>query len=327
MNDWRTLIRWLALAALADWLLSRTITRAAIFMPKSPPMLAVFQVMTVAGQLATTVAALLGIGAILWLAWQSASTALRPRAGSMSGLVLPVALVGMVALSLLGLVLPPAGWASAAYHLCYLIAMAALGVYAWRLSGAERIVAWLVVAAALALGELYQLGSTVGFVLHMSEPPAAAAWLFNAGEACVVAGAFALWWAYGRSAGWRAWLLPGALALAFAAGYFSNGEMSGVLAIWSIGLTLYLPWPLYVAALCLAGVTILVSLRTNPQVAWAILLLAAGGYAPQLSSQAFFDLVALALLAAPIRQLAQSHSSVLQSAGGYASALISRESY
>ena len=303
MNDWRTYVGWLTLAALGDWLLARTITRAAIFMPKSPPMLAVFQVMTLAGQLATTLAALLAVGGIAWLVWQSVSARMHGIMLPRIPVLLPAALLGMLALSIVFVVVPPAGWPSAGYHVLLLLALVGMATFMRHEPSRERAFAWLVVAAGMVLGELYQLVSALSVVLRLAEPPVIAPWLYNAGEAMVVASAFVLWWAYGRGASWRVWLLSALLALAFALGYSLNSEMSGVLAIWSVGLTLYLPWPLYAAALCLNGVTVACSLRRNRLAACAILLLAAGGYAPQLSNQAFFGLIGLALLAAPWMQM------------------------
>lgn len=69
--------------------------------------------------------------------------------------------------------------------------------------------------------------------------------------------------------------------------------LTGILAIWSTGLTLYLPWPLYALSLWLACAVVAGSLRRNDPTGWAILLLAAGGYAPQLSTHVFLGLVAL----------------------------------
>ncbi|MEK7786218.1 MAG: hypothetical protein AAB658_12470, partial [Chloroflexota bacterium] len=57
--------RWLTIAALADWLITRTVTRTAIFMPKPPPVVAAYQALTLLGQLAFTVTGLLALAAAL----------------------------------------------------------------------------------------------------------------------------------------------------------------------------------------------------------------------------------------------------------------------
>jgi hypothetical protein len=82
-----------------------------------------------------------------------------------------------------------------------------------------------------------------------------------------------------------------------------------------VGLTLYLPWPVYAAGLWLAGVTVIVAIRRGDPVGWAILLLLSGGYAPQLSLQAFLGLIALWLLAEaavrPVTQVTEQRSGQL----------------
>ncbi len=50
------------------------------------------------------------------------------------------------------------------------------------------------------------------------------------------------------------------------------------MTIWSIGLTLYLPWPAYSASLWLTGVAAIRSIRRRERAGWAILLRAAGGF-------------------------------------------------
>lgn len=118
------------------------------------------------------------------------------------------------------------------------------------------------------------------------------AW-FYAGELLVLAAAGGLWWVYGRGAARRTWLVAALVMLVFAIPRLLNPAMTGILAIWSTGLTLYLPWPLYAVALWLVGVAILHNLRGNQPAGWAILLLVAGGLAPQLSTHAFYGVVAL----------------------------------
>jgi len=84
--------------------------------------------------------------------------------------------------------------------------------------------------------------------------------------------------------------------LAFVVAHLANPAMTAIIAIWSTGLTLYLPWPLYAVSLWLAGVVVIASVRRGDTVGWAILLLAAGGYTPQLSTQVLLGLIALWLL-------------------------------
>jgi hypothetical protein len=138
--------------------------------------------------------------------------------------------------------------------------------------------------------------------------PGFALGLFNLGELFVVLTPIGIWWAYriqmyhsstvvqspGRSA--TSPLQAAIPAAGFAAFTLANPSMAGILAIWSTGLTLYLPWPVYALSLWLFVVTFLALRKRGRLAAWALLLLAAGGYAPQLSSQVFYGLIGLSLI-------------------------------
>jgi hypothetical protein len=131
--------------------------------------------------------------------------------------------------------------------------------------------------------------------LHLPGPPPFTAAIFNLGELLVVISGIGFWWAL-KPKNLAAHLLALLPALAFTAMHQANPSMAGILTIWSVGLTLYLPWPLYAASLWLGGAAAISALRQGHPAGWAILLLAAGGYAPQLSAQVFFGLAAIYLL-------------------------------
>jgi hypothetical protein len=286
-----TLIRWLAVVALFDWFVTRTVTRAAIFVPKPPPVIVLYEALNMAGQLALTLAGLLTLFVLGWVAWHGW------QSQGIAGRVLALAVGGQVGLSLFFLVTPPAGWLASASHLFYLTVIALLLYRALRTQPRSLPLALLLAALALVAGRLHQAIPTLYATLQWPGPPPLTGLFFNLGELLVVASMFALWWRYGRGATWRVWLVAALPALAFAGFHLSNAAMTGILAVWSVGLTLYLPWPVYTVSLWLAGVTVLVALRRGDPVGWAVLLLLSGGYAPQLSLQAFLGLIALWLLA------------------------------
>ncbi len=296
------LLHWLTLVAVADWLIARTLTRVAIFIPKPPPVLALYQAFTLAGQLATTLTGLLGLGMLGWMAWHEWRTCDRPDSfplglsvKSLPGVGLSLILLSQIGFSLMFLWVAPAGWA--------VVANLGLGAAAVVVIAARnRQIALLLSALALLLGRLYQLLPAWYTTWGWPGPPPLTETLFNLGELLVVLSAGGLWYTYGRGVSRRDWFIAAGPALAFAGLYLANPALTGTLAIWSIGLTLYLPWPLYVLSLWLAGVTAATALRRNEPAGWAILLLAAGGYTPQLSTQAFLGLIALWLLAGGARR-------------------------
>ena len=120
--------------------------------------------------------------------------------------------------------------------------------------------------------------------------------MFNLGELLIVLSPIALYWVVRPATGWRHKSLAAVPALAFVVAHLANPSMTAIIAIWSTGLTLYLPWPLYAVSLWLGSMVVIAGVRQGNAVAWAALLLAAGGYAPQLSTQALVSLSALWLL-------------------------------
>jgi hypothetical protein len=302
MNSYLLLMRWLVVAGVVDWLLARTITRVAIFIPMPPALAEVFRLLDTVGQVALSLAGLLAFGVLGLIA--------RYEWRQRWGLYVAAGLIGLIGLSILFLFVPPAGWLAMASHFLYLALIALLVLRAAPLRGEGAPLTWaewmalLLPALALVAGRLHHTLPALYTTLHWPGPAPLTAALFNLGELLVVLSAIVLWWAYGRNAAWWAWFIAASPALTFAALYLADAHMAGILTIWSTGLTLYLPWLLYALAVWLAGVTLVAPRARMYSISWVILLLAAGGYAPQLSAQAFLSLIALHLLTGAIRQKA-----------------------
>lgn len=300
-------LSWLALAALADWLITRTLARAAIFMPKAPPVLAVYRALILGGQVASALGALLALLGMGWLALQLWMGRKR---------LLSLALLALAVFSLVSLTVPPDGPLQLLVHLLYLVAIVWFGFEIWRQEdGVAGKITILLPALALFTGGLYQASQIVYGAFGLPGSPVFALGLFNLGELFVVLTPIGIWWVYWyrryarggdaaspeRGGTWwrRSATSPlrwaGIPAIGFAAFTLANPSMAGILAIWSTGLTLYLPWPVYALSLWLFAATFLALRKQNHPAAWALLLLAAGGYAPQLSSQVFYGLIGLSL--------------------------------
>ncbi len=286
-------MKWLALAAVADWSVGRTLTRMAIYMPKSPPILLVYQGLSWLGQFAAVFSGLLALGALCWIAVSDFQPRREPVVWASCAFLLVLSIVNLVA--------APLGWLSLSYHFCMLVLLAALTRRAWQMGNllAGKITG-LLVGMTLVMSQLYQTVPAIPTAAHLPDSPAWMSAFFNAGEFMVVVSVILLWLAHGQRAYGRlakqAWLGGALPAAIFIAMRLANPAMTGILAIWSTGLSLYLPWPVYALALWLAGVTIILALQRGDPAGWALLLLAAGGYAPQLNIQAFFGIVALWLL-------------------------------
>jgi hypothetical protein len=285
-------LRLLVLAALLDWLLTRTITRMAIFMPKTPAMISGYEVVSFVGQVGSSLAGLLvlaGLGWIIGYEWRRRSRWLA------------LVLAAQIGLSLLFLVAVPFGWLAVARYGLTLTAIVLLAYLILENRGQsghfprQRVIL-LSPVLALSLGELFHLSPALYTLLGWPGPPRFSMTLFNLGELFAVFTPMALWWLWGRRAPRRAWMVGAIPAILFAAVYLATPAMTGTIVIWSTGMTLFLPWPLYTLSLWLAGVTILGASGRSSAAGWAILLLAAGGYAPQFSVQIFLSLIGLWLL-------------------------------
>jgi hypothetical protein len=283
------LFTWLGLAALADWLLARTLARAAIFMPKSLALIQIYTAMGTAGQIATSLTSLLTILVLGWIAWQAYHQQRQ--------LTLAISYTALLVVSLLGLVIPTAGWLALSFQMVLGVALLVLLRQVWRRPlGFEFKIAVSMVALTLLVTSLYQGLNPLATILGLPGLPVSAELLFNAGELLVLISVLALWWSIARKAQASIWLIAALPALLFAVPRLLSPAMTGIMTIWSTGLTLFLPWPVYVLALWLAGVTVLHALQQGDLAGWAVILLLAGGFAPQLSIQAFLGLIALWLL-------------------------------
>ncbi|RMG96639.1 MAG: hypothetical protein D6706_09955 [Chloroflexi bacterium] len=281
--------KWLALAAIADWFISRTVTRAAIHIPKTSTMITIYAVVNQAGQIIGTFTALLTLALVGWLAWQNRHT-----------LWLSITLTGLAGLSLLFLVVVPSTRSMLIYQL--LAATVTILILKQREEKPKKLwwqwgqLAVFFPATALLAGLLYQLLPNFYATMNWPGPPPLTGTLFHLGELFVIGSVCVWWWMFGRTTNWQIWVISAVPALFFALSFWHDPAMTGILTIWSTGLTLILPWPVYTVALWLVGVTVLVTWYNQPLIAYAVLLFVAAGYTPQLSTQLFCALLGLWLL-------------------------------
>jgi hypothetical protein len=289
--------KWLVFAALADWLIARTVSRSAIFMPKSPAMIAIYEGLTTAGLFAATLGSLLALGVVGWIAWNRWRESRHP--------LQPALWASLLILSVAFLFVLPLGGLALGYYGLLLIVVLLISKQVARaeITQQEKVVR-LLPALALVIGALYQILPALYEAMRWPGPPVFSVALFNAGELVVVLCPFVWWWVYGRGASWKTWVVGSLPALAFAAMRIAAASMTGTIAIWSVGLTLYLPWPLYALSLWLLGVTIITLLRRHDPGGWAFLLLATSGFAPQLSTHLLTGLIALWLLTWSVHEAA-----------------------
>lgn len=290
MRSLPVFFRWLVLAAFVDWLVTRTLARTAIFMPKPPPVILLYQGIGIAGQLIAALTSLLVILALGWMAWREFRT--------FTGGLISAACLGLVIINLLFLYILPTGWLAAGYHVLLAGLVMGIGLPALQSTHRSRSqkAAALLLTLALAARELYQIIPAAYQAVNYPGPPAFSQVIFLSAELLALCSLLAVWWAYGRAFTRQAGLLALIPAVAFATFHLLNPAMLGIISIWSTGFTLYLPWPVYAFGLWAAGVVVLTAARQGSLAGWSVILLLAGGLTPQFSIQAYLGIIALWLL-------------------------------
>jgi hypothetical protein len=139
----------------------------------------------------------------------------------------------------------------------------------------------------------------------------------NLGEIAAVFAPVAFFWAVAVPQGqWRnaaRWVLPIILVGIFSAGNVADALLNqgfmGVFAIWSLGMNLFLPWPLYAISGALFAYAVLTCLtgrgrrsrEANSSTGLGLLLLVYAGYALQLPFQYVMAVFSIALLSGLVR--------------------------
>ncbi|HSD84239.1 MAG TPA: hypothetical protein VLG46_10285 [Anaerolineae bacterium] len=288
MKGWPSFFRWLTAAALLDWLIGRTVTRSAIFMPKTPFMISAYQVLGTLGQVTLTLTSLLALISIIWIAWQE-------RRNSAFSLLLMASVIFSLAFII---VMPDGGWPVIERMVLVAISTVLLG-WVWRAAGnLHSSIILAIPVLAVWLGALYQLLPALAQALHLPEAPALGRTLFNLGEILVVLTPIGLWLLLRPPERTRVYVLAAIPAILFSIMHLIAPAMLSMMAIWSLGLTIYLPWPIYALSLWLGTVVISSALRRDQAIGWALLLLLTAGYGPQVSTHIFVSISALWLMLA-----------------------------
>lgn len=291
-SPWTPLAAVLALlpvAALTELSLTRTFYRVGIYIPREGPFRSVYAILTEVGSFAFNLSAVLAVLAIGLLA------AAAGRRGRMTVAVVLSAFLAAVLLTSL----------SGSYDLgptARLTFVLAVGAVAWpfvRSLGptAERL-AVAGVALAAALSAYAGLVGDAARLLPSSDGPGGATAAQLAGEAVVVATAFALFAAWAARDGLRPWPVAlGAIpAAALIVAWKANGAVTGILVLWTAGLRLYLPVWLYALALGAFAAAAVGWLPRRPWRAAGLSLLFVGGFLLESTYLQSLAVIALVLL-------------------------------
>ena len=300
----------LAIVGGLEWLLGRTISRLA-----AAPNLEGFprdaiEFVGRAGLYLITPTVLLSLALLLLVAVRTGAVAVRKRDRSVLGLSLFVAIYGLFALA--HTFYETLLWLNVAFALLSVAAVWGVALVCLvRRTRTAFMLAGVVLTALAYTGWLYYVvqQDLVGSNANLLGSPLL---FLNLGEIAAVLTPFAFFAAiavpYGQWKHWSRWILPLVALVFFSAGNIADAMLNqgfmGVFTIWSVGLNLFLPWPLYAISgtvylyailTCFKGTGPRVKLA-NPNTGLGLLLLAYAGYALQLPFQFVLAVLSISLL-------------------------------
>lgn len=271
----------LIFAALLEALLLRGAVRVGVHLPKDAAVRGPFEAASTLGSLSFNFASILAIALVGWLI---ASIAIKEKNPLTKGVLLTLGTATLSGLALTLATDEPAsdalfGVASATL----VVALLAVTLSDRRLAPAAMLAVALVAAAYLSY-QYYALSYLFYRILDYAAVPPLSMSVLRLGELLALAGglaAFAAWglsrWRYVGLLGFTA-ICVTVLALTLAA--LAPASTMSILALWTSGLSLTLPWPLYSLTLGLYLATVVACWRSDDGfwLAAGLLLVMLAGY-------------------------------------------------
>lgn len=292
-------------AALLETLLLRLVTRVGVHLPKEGAVNSAFEGVSLLGSLAFNFASLLVIALVLLLLGSMVM-----RMGSGPG---GLALAGFSVAMLWGLALSLAMGSPAADALFGVAITLLVGLIGLSLvrredaPGAARLALTLIVAAYFCY-QYYYLAHLFYLLLDYSAVPPFSIVVLRLGEGLAVAAGGAVFWAWGVGR----WRRVGPLGLAAVAAVLVALVVTGlspvstmpILVLWTTGVSLFLPFPVYVLSLALYLLTLVACWRSRDAfwMAAGLLLLLLGGYMPEATYHHLLVLLGVAFLSGAARR-------------------------
>ncbi len=295
----RQLTAVLLAAVLAETLLLRGVIRIGVHVPKGEGVAGAFQAASFLGSLAFNFASLLVIVLVVLI--------LGAMIQRMEEGLSRLALVGLSGAMLIGLGLSlttdaPAADALFGVAVALLVGFITIVTVSKRHVGPAATLALILVAAAYLSYQYYVLSYLFYRILDYGAVPPMSTAVLRLGEALAVAAATAAFWAWGLPR-WR-WVGKAGLAavaavlLALTLAGLSPASTLAILALWTTGLSLVLPFPIYLIALALYLLTLVACWRSGDAfwIAAGLLLVVLAGYMAESTYHHMLVLLGVAFL-------------------------------
>ncbi len=291
-------------AALLETALLRITVRVGVHVPKEAPLRSAFEAVSLGGSLAFNLASLLTI-VLVALLLGLLVLRMEGRAEQLSLAALSLAMLwGLATCLATG---DPTADAVFGLTISLLVGFVGLAFTGRETSRAGRLALALIVVAYLCF-QYYSLAHLWYRMLDYAAAPPFGAAALQLGELLVVLASVAVFWAWGAPRWQRLGLGGGALAaapvLAISLASFSPTSTMPILALWTTGLSLVLPLPVYLLALGLYLATIVACWRSGDGFwpASGLLLILLAGYMAESSYQHLLLLLGIAYLSGAVRR-------------------------
>lgn len=304
----RFIVKGLLVAGIIEFSLIRTFSRMGILLPPREPVMSIFNTMMFVGSVALNFASLLVIMVLLWASYFLLNY--RSKADRIAGSLLVI----VVPLSLLFLAVTPSVLVSILYNILSLFLVTILGVS--LISEGGSIERWLGVAITLSFVTTYLFkilplfDQLLGLSLNV-----AGVGILNLGEALAVVATpfvFLLTCRYRRGSGkallrgnLRAVIVSTTMAGLFGSFYLATPWITSILAVWTLGFTMYLPFPFYIIAIWLFLYSLFSLPAEKRGLAYGMVLILLAGHLIQLTYLNLLAILGMLLLTRPEILLAE----------------------
>lgn len=289
----------LLVAALAETLLLRIVTRIGVHLPKDPALTDTFRAASFLGSLAFNFASLLAI-VLAVLVLGSIVPRIRNSVERAAFAGLSLAMLAGLGLSLV--TGAPTADALFGVAVALLVGLIGLALAGERDSSPGARLALALMVAAYFSYQYYVLAHLFYRILDYGAVPPLSVTILRVGEVLTVAAAVAVFIAWGlprwRWVGTAGLAAVGAVLFALILAGLSPASTMAILALWTTGLSLFLPFPVYLVALALYLLTLVACWRSGDAfwLAAGLLLVLVAGYMPEATYQHLLLLLGVAFL-------------------------------
>lgn len=286
-------------AALAETLLLRLATRVGVHLPKNGTVSDAFQGVSFLGSIAFNFASLLAMALTALvlgaLVFRGGSRLRRLALGGLSAAML---------LSLAATLVTDSATADALFGVTVasLVGVIGLALAAAASRTPRAGLALALMVAAYFCYQYYVLGYVFYRLLDYGAVPPLSISVLRLGEVFTVAAAGAAFWAWGlprwRHVGTAGLAAVAAVLLILVLAGLTPASTMAILALWTTGLSLFLPFPVYLVALALYLLTVVACWRSRDAfwVAAGLLLVLIAGYMPEATYQHLLLLLGVSFL-------------------------------